>query len=183
MKKIIASFCALVLMACQAQSPLANSSSNSVQKERLKVQKECLTGNSPDSCVRLNLLYQDKQYLSGDDLALIEAAEERNFEKISSIAPKLCPDNPFACEALGAVESNKDNPNPKKVYGYVKQGCDGGSGSACFQAAQYTESAKTRFELYEKSCQFGFWEGGTEPCAYAFYGYQCGIGVGKDIIF
>ena len=133
MKKIIASLCALTLMVCGAQTTSFLSSSNDIQKQRIAAQKKCLTGNSPESCERLSELYQNEEYLSGDDLALIQAAKEEDWEKIRQVATKRCPENPFACEALAALEQDKDE---KKSYQYAKQACDGGSGSACFSCCQ-----------------------------------------------
>ena len=46
--------------------------SNTTQQERLLVQKECLSGNSPESCVKLGDLYEFEEYLFSDDLAFIQ---------------------------------------------------------------------------------------------------------------
>ena len=161
---------------------------------RQATQKACLSGNSPESCnFDLVKLYQEEEYLTGDDLTFIrlvkklQESDDKNGEQkkqLTQLASKLCDNNhPYACQLLG----NFAPENSQTATQYYQKSCDLGVGESCFNVAynlRVGEKNKKNDELqmksYEKACNYGWMIGGTEPCAYAFYGYHCGLSVPKD---
>ena len=161
---------------------------------RQATQKACLSGNSPESCnFDLVKLYQEEEYLTGDDLTFIQLvkqlqeSDDKNGEQkkqLTQLASKLCDNNhPYACQLLG----NFAPENSQTATQYYQKSCDLGVGESCFNVAynlRVGEKNKKNDELqmksYEKACNYGWMIGGTEPCAYAFYGYHCGLSVPKD---
>lgn len=161
---------------------------------RQATQKACLSGNSPDSCkFDLVKLYQEEEYLTGDDLTFIQLVKQlqesddkkwRTNKQLTQLASKLCDNNhPYACQLLG----NSAPENSQTATQYYQKSCDLGVGESCFNVAynlRVGEKNKKNDELqmksYEKACNYGWMIGGTEPCAYAFYGYHCGLSVPKD---
>ena len=165
---------------------------------RKALQTACLSQTTPDAgaCYDLQTLYVEEDLLVGEDAALIklnqarkeaegkeeEEEEEKLTQQLTAMSEKLCAkDHAIACFLLGNIEQS--NGETLKARQSFQKSCDLGIGNACWEVGMSllgSGKIKKIVQNYEQACNLGYWEGGTEPCAHAFYGYQCGNGVEKN---
>ncbi|MBR5940309.1 MAG: sel1 repeat family protein [Neisseriaceae bacterium] len=156
------------------------------------LQTACLSQTTPNSCNNLKELYTDTKRLVGENDEYIQLynkaadaeGEEREKlkQEVMAMSEKLCAkDHPVACFWLGSLLAEKgESVKARQLY---QKSCDLGIGNGCWEiAAAFRGSNKTKKIItnYEQACKLGYWEGGIEPCAYAYYAYQCGLGVEKN---